>query len=101
MTRTAMINSAEAHRTDKMEVEGGLMVNVALGYYVRHGEYHFAMTAEPPDGQLVLRGDHWEPLPDPWYLMDKLITGDVDTDGPFADPPEGVPAVRAFGMSPL
>jgi hypothetical protein len=43
----------------------------------------------------VLRdGERWEPLIDGYYLWDKIIDGDPDTDGPFADPPAGVPAVR-------
>jgi hypothetical protein len=63
-----------------------------LGYY-RRGETSFHMSAEPPSGQYVYRPDAgvWVPLQDGYYLWGKLITGDVDTDGPFPDPPAGVP----------
>jgi hypothetical protein len=68
-------------------MEGGLMVDVAQGVYVRDigdGDVcYFLMIDEPPRGQYVLRGDVWVPLPDGFFLMDKLITGDVDTDGPL------------------
>jgi hypothetical protein len=78
------------------------MVAVKLGYYVQDsrigGEadgqdyvsYYF-MGAEPPDEQYIFRGGAWKPLIDGYYLMDKIIDGDPDVDGPFDDPPEGVP----------
>jgi hypothetical protein len=72
------------------------MVKMAQGVYVRDtGDgytCYFAMTDEPPDGQYVLRGQKWVPLPgDGFGLMDRLITGEPDYDGPMTDPPEGVP----------
>jgi hypothetical protein len=82
------------HRWDNGGGGGRLpVVDVVLGYYTR-GDSVFAMLDEPPLGQYVLRDGAWVPLPDGFYLMDKIIDGDVDTDGPFADPPEGVPTVR-------
>jgi hypothetical protein len=66
------------------------MVNVALGYYTRDAgqdSSHFLMTAEPPSGQYVLRDGVWVPLPDPFYLMGLIISGDVDMVGPMPDPP--------------
>lgn len=74
------------------------MVNVKRGYYrdvggedVGGDVYHFFMAEEPPDGQYIFRGGAWVPLVNGYYLMDRLITGDVDVDGPFDDPPKGVP----------
>jgi hypothetical protein len=71
-----------------------------LGYYVKDtgdGDvYNFFMADEPPLGQYVLHDGVWVPLPDPWYLMDKIIDGDPEVDGPVADPPEGVPPVRVL-----
>jgi hypothetical protein len=71
------------------------MVAVKLGYYVRDtGEgdaYHYLMTAEPPLGQFILRDGAWVPLVDGFSLMDRLIDGDPDFDGPVSDPPAGVP----------
>jgi hypothetical protein len=69
------------------------MVVVKWGYYSA-GDVWFYLGAEPPAGQYVFRDGAWVPLPDPFYLMDKIIDGDPDVDGPFPDPPKGVPAVR-------
>jgi len=52
------------------------------------------MGDEPPDKQYVLRGETWELLPDPWSLMDRIIDGDPDYDGPTVNPPRGVPRAR-------
>jgi hypothetical protein len=49
------------------------------------------MGDDPPLAQYVLRGKTWEPLPDPWSLMDMVMDGDPDYDGPTANPPPGVP----------
>ena len=69
----------------------------AIGYYVKDtgdGDlYHFFMGDEAPLKQYVLRGDRWEPLPDPWYLMDKVIDGDPEVDGPMKDPRESHPMI--------
>jgi hypothetical protein len=66
------------------------------GYYTDTGGdvYHFFMAAEPPLGQFILRDGAWVLLPDPWYLMDRVIDGDPDLTGPVVDPPEGVPPVK-------
>ena len=66
------------------------MVAVARGYYC-DGDVVFYVAAEAPLGQYVFRGGQWVPLSDGFFLMDKLITGDVNVDGPFDDPPGGVP----------
>jgi hypothetical protein len=42
----------------------------------------------------VLHGKTWEPLGDPWYLMDMVIDGQPDLTGPVANPPRGVPSAR-------
>jgi hypothetical protein len=68
--------------------------NSKVGYYVRDtGQhvYHYYMGDEPPLEQYVLHGDTWEPLVDPWYLMDLVINGQPDLTGPVANPPRGVP----------
>ena len=66
------------------------------GFYV---EEHFSGTISAsyywmgdsaPTDQFVLIGDHWEPLWNPWGIADRLMKGD-GPDGPFEDPPEGVP----------
>jgi hypothetical protein len=83
-------------RSEIMKVEGGSVAeNSMLGYYVR-GETVFHMSAEPPFGQLVRRDGWWLPLTDGYYLWGKLLSGDVDTDGPFDDPPAGIPAAPAL-----
>lgn len=69
------------------------MVDVVLGYYFS-GDVVFYMGGEPPLEQYVFRDAAWQPLPDGFYLMDKLIDGDVDLDGPVPDPPKGVPAFQ-------
>jgi hypothetical protein len=33
------------------------------------------MGDEPPLEQYMLHGETWEPLVDPWYLMDMIIDG--------------------------
>jgi len=65
-----------------------------LGYSTR-GESVFWMEDEPPRGQYGYRPDEgaWVPLLDGYYLWWKLISGDVDTDGPFDVPPDGIPPV--------
>jgi hypothetical protein len=73
------------------------MVNVGLGYYV-HGDSVFWMGKEPPLEQFIFRDGAWQPLHDGFYLIHKIITGDVDTDGPFEDPPAGVPAAPVLAM---
>jgi hypothetical protein len=70
------------------------MVAFTLGYYVRDtGDGHvsyFYMAGEPPLEQYTLRDGTWVPLPDGFYVADRLITGDVDFDGPVSLP-AGVP----------
>jgi hypothetical protein len=65
-----------------------------LGYWVRFADepptFFYFMSDQPPSGQYKFKGI-WKPLIDPWYLMDLIMSGDVDLDGPFDDPPEGVP----------
>ena len=68
------------------------MVAFALGYYT-DGDVWFHIGAEPPLDQFVLRDGAWVPLPDGFYLADRLMGGDVDLDGPFVEPPEGMPSV--------
>jgi hypothetical protein len=53
----------------------------------------YYMGDEPPEKQYVLRGKTWELLPDPWSLMDRIIDGDPDYDGPTVNPPRGVPSL--------
>jgi hypothetical protein len=76
------------------------MVKLALGYYRRDtGDGYtcnYFMNSEPPDGQFVLRGDVWLPLPDGFYLADRLLDGDPEFDGPFPDPPAGVLPARVL-----
>ena len=83
------------------------MVDVKLGYYIQDdGEdvFYYFMGAEPPLEQYALRNGVWEPLPvygiyngrlvtlvDGYYLMDKIMDGDPEVDGPFDELPEGVP----------
>jgi hypothetical protein len=80
------------------------MVKVVSGYYVRDtgdGDVvYFFAGGEPPLEQYVLRDGTWHPLPDGFYLMDKLIDGDPDFYGPVADPPAGVPPVRSGSLLP-
>lgn len=71
------------------------MVAVKLGYYIRDTgdgdvSYYYFMNQEPPDGQYKFKGGVWKPMIDGYYLMDKIIDGDPDIDGPFDAPPEGV-----------
>jgi hypothetical protein len=69
------------------------------GYYTQDtgdGDvYHFFMGDEPPLEQYILHGGMWEPLIDPWFLMDMVIDGQADLTGPFVDPPEGVTPISA------
>jgi hypothetical protein len=74
------------------------VVAVAQGVYVDIGgedvggdAIYFLVAGEPPDGQFLLCDGTWKPLTDGFYLMNRLIVGDVDIDGPMADPPAGVP----------
>ena len=53
--------------------------------------FYFFIGDEPPLEQYILINGVWRPLIDPWFLMDKIIDGDPDIDGPTEDPPEGVP----------
>jgi hypothetical protein len=49
-----------------------------VGYYTQDtGQhvYHYFMGDEPPLEQYMLHGETWEPLVDPWYLMDMIIDG--------------------------
>jgi hypothetical protein len=50
------------------------------------------MGDEPPEKQYILRGETWELLADPWYLMDMIIDGQPDLADPVANPPKGVPS---------
>lgn len=54
------------------------------------------MGDDPPLEQfrLKINTNTWEPLSDPWYLMDRIIDGDLDYDGPMKNPPRGVPSAR-------
>jgi hypothetical protein len=70
------------------------MASSRVGYYTQDdGEdrFHYFMGDDPPLAQYVLRGKTWEPLPDPWSLMDMVMDGQPDLDGPVANPPRGVP----------
>jgi len=68
-----------------------------VGYYTRDlgdGEHrHYHMGDDPPLEQyrLNVNSNAWELLPDPWSLMDRIIDGDPDYDGPTVNPPRGVP----------
>jgi hypothetical protein len=44
------------------------------------------MGAEPPLEQYILIDGKWEPLSDPWYLMDMVIDGNPELTGPVKDP---------------
>jgi hypothetical protein len=48
-----------------------------IGYYTQDtgdGDvYHYFMGDEPPLMQYVLRGQTWELLDDPWFVMDRII----------------------------
>lgn len=64
------------------------------GYYTQdtgQNVYYFYMGAEPPEEQYILREGKWKPLADGWYLMDLVINGTPDLNGPVPNAPEGVP----------
>ena len=65
-----------------------------FGYYTQdNGQnvYYYYMGAEPPEEQYILRERKWQPLEDGYYLMDLIINGDPDLEGPVPNPPEGAP----------
>jgi hypothetical protein len=65
-----------------------------LGYYTQDtGTYvrHFFMGDEPPEKQFMFHARTWEPLSDPWHLMDMVIDGAPDLTGPVKNPPREVP----------
>jgi hypothetical protein len=46
---------------------------------------------EPPDEQYIYLHGVWKPLKNGYHLMDMIIDGQPDLDGPFPNAPEGVP----------
>ena len=62
-----------------------------IGYYTRdtgQSVDHFYMGDEPPREQYILINNAWELLSDGWYLMDMVIDGQPDLDGPVENPPK-------------